>query len=74
MAAYNPVDVNERVGTIIAWDRDAGTRAALLAAYRGRPVWRLVAPRESRGAWLLQGPFGADSTASLPGVPTGPSE
>ncbi|MBK7594807.1 MAG: hypothetical protein IPP98_03960 [Gemmatimonadetes bacterium] len=74
MAAYNPVDVNERVGTIIAWDRDAGTRAALLAAYRGRPVWRLVAPREPRGAWLLQGPFSADSTAPLPPFPTGPSE
>jgi len=73
MAAYNPVDVNASVGTIIAWDRDADTRAALLAAYRGRPVWRLLAPRASGGAWSLQGPFGADSTAPLPPFATAPS-
>ena len=73
MASYNPVDVGVGPGTILAWDRDAATRTALLATHRARPVWRLVAPQDANGAWSLRGPFRADSTASWLPFPEGPT-
>ena len=74
MASYNPVDVRVRTGTILAWDRDAATRAALMAAYAGRPVWRLLAPQAPGGAWSLDGPLGPDSALESPHSPERPTK
>jgi hypothetical protein len=55
-AIYNPLDLrpeSSESAPIYAWDRDAATRAKLLALYRDRPVWVLEGPSLTGGAYRI---------------------
>ena len=62
-AIYNPLDV--RAGApVFARDRDAATRAALLAAYADRPVYIVDGPTRTGGAYrVVAGPLRAEDAA-----------
>ncbi len=67
-AAYNPLDLRAPV-PIYAWDRSPEVRAAVVSAYRDRPVWILEGPSVTKqGFRVLAGPLQADE---LPPPPSG---
>jgi hypothetical protein len=64
-AAYNPVDLSSDQ-MIFAWDRDAETRRALLAAYANRPVWLVAGPtHETNRFSIVRGPILPADRATL---------
>jgi hypothetical protein len=56
-AIYNPLDFGDAV-PIYAWDRDPGTRNAVLTAFADRPVWLVDGPTLSgQGYRVVAGPM-----------------
>ena len=68
----NPVDLTAPQ-PIFAWDRSAAARAAVLEAYRDRPIWFFDGPSIADGGWrVVAGPISADSALRVPGLWTTP--
>ncbi len=60
---YNPLDLQAPL-PIYVWDRDASTRAQILAAYPNRPVWLVDGPTVTgRGFVVVAGPLTAAEVA-----------
>ncbi|MEO7041285.1 MAG: glycosyltransferase family 39 protein [Gemmatimonadaceae bacterium] len=58
-AIYNPLDLHADA-PIYAWDRDASTRAAVLAAYPDRKVWIVDGPTVTGSGYrVVRGPIPA---------------
>jgi hypothetical protein len=65
-AVYNPLRF-DAPAPIYAWDRDASTRAEVLAAFPDRPVWIVEGPTLTGGGYrLIAGPLPAASLAGDP--------
>jgi hypothetical protein len=77
-AIYNPLDLRADV-PIYAWDRDAATRAQVLAAYSDRKVWIVDGPTVTgAGFRIVRGPLLAtellqETDRSMAGSHTAPS-
>ena len=64
-AIANELVIGASAAPVFAWDRDAGTRQAVLNAFPNRPVWLMKGPSETGGAQVLRGPIAPSERASL---------
>ncbi|MCM2270074.1 MAG: hypothetical protein NDJ75_08225, partial [Thermoanaerobaculia bacterium] len=65
-AVLNPLDL-EAAGPVFAWDRDAATRARLVAAFPRRSYWLVDGPSVTGDGYrVVGGPLDAAALAASP--------